>query len=416
MQIYLVGGAVRDRQLGLPVRERDWVVVGATKEELEALGYRRVGRSFPVYLHPETGEEYALARTETKTGPGYRGFETHADKAVTLEDDLRRRDLTINAMAEDADGNIIDPYGGRDDLKNLVLRHVSDAFREDPVRILRVARFAARFSALGFRVADETLEIMREMVSAGEADALIPERAWRETESALGEVRPEVFFEILREVGALAVVYPELDALFGVPQPPRWHPEIDTGVHVLMTLRQAAELTTSTEVRFAVLVHDLGKGTTPKEILPKHTGHEVRSVNLIVGLCERLSVPNRYRELAIPVARYHGLCHRATELRPRTILRILEAVDSFRRPERFAGFLAACEADARGRKGLEDRPYPQAILLRAALDAAREVTARPFMDGGLEGVALGEAIRQARTQAIKGIMRTVPRPAPGDRA
>jgi len=416
MQIYLVGGAVRDRQLGLPVRERDWVVVGATKEELEALGYRRVGRSFPVYLHPETGEEYALARTETKTGPGYRGFETHADKAVTLEEDLRRRDLTINAMAEDADGNIIDPYGGRDDLKNLVLRHVSDAFREDPVRILRVARFAARFSALGFRVADETLEIMREMVSAGEADALIPERAWRETESALGEVRPEVFFEILREVGALAVVYPELDALFGVPQPPRWHPEIDTGVHVLMTLRQAAELTTSTEVRFAVLVHDLGKGTTPKEILPKHTGHEVRSVNLIVGLCDRLSVPNRYRELAIPVARYHGLCHRAAELRPRTILRILEAVDSFRRPERFAGFLAACEADARGRKGLEDRPYPQAILLRAALDAAREVTARPFMDGGLEGVALGEAIRQARTQAIKGIMRTVPRPAPGDRA
>jgi tRNA nucleotidyltransferase (CCA-adding enzyme) len=401
MQIYLVGGAVRDRQLGLPVRERDWVVVGAKKEELEALGYRRVGRSFPVYLHPQTGEEYALARTEKKTGPGYRGFETNADQNVTLEEDLGRRDLTINAMAEDAEGNVIDPYGGRDDLKNRVLRHVSDAFGEDPVRILRVARFAARFSELGFTVADETLEIMREMVSAGEADALIPERAWRETESALGEVRPDVFFEVLRETGALAVVYPEIDALFGVPQPARWHPEIDTGIHVLMALRQAARRSTTTEVRFALLVHDLGKGTTPKEILPKHTGHEIRSVKLIVGLCERLGVPNRYRELAIPVARYHGLCHRAAELRPGTILRILEAVDSFRRPERFADFLAACEADARGRKGLEERPYPQAIFLQAALDAALQVTARPFIDDGLTGEALGDAIRQARTQAIR---------------
>jgi tRNA nucleotidyltransferase (CCA-adding enzyme) len=400
MQIYLVGGAVRDRQLGLPVHERDWVVVGAADGELEALGYRRVGRSFPVYLHPETSEEYALARIETKTGPGYKGFEFNAHASVTLEEDLERRDLTINAMAEDADGSIIDPYGGRQDLEKGLLRHVSEAFREDPVRILRVARFAARFSERGFRVADETLALMRDMVAAGEADALVPERVWRETESALGEDRPEVFFEVMRETGALAVVYPELDALFGVPQPERWHPEIDTGVHVLMCLQQAVRMAASREVRFAVLVHDLGKGTTPKIHLPRHIGHEKRSVELIRPMCARLGVPNRYRDLAIPVARYHGMCHRASELRPKTILNILEGVDAFRRPERFAEFLAACEIDARGRTGLEDQPYPQAAILRSACDAASTVSAEPLVKEGFKDEQLGQAIRDARIRAI----------------
>lgn len=400
MQIYLVGGAVRDQQLGIPIRERDWVVVGAAENELEALGYRRVGRSFPVYLHPDTSEEYALARTETKTGSGYHGFEINAT-GVTLEEDLSRRDLTINAMAQDTDGRIIDPYGGREDLQNRSLRHVSDAFREDPVRILRVARFSARFWDRGFRVADETLSLMRDMVTAGETDALVPERVWRETESALGEDRPDIFFEVLRDVGALAAVYPELDALFGVPQPERWHPEIDTGVHVLMALQQAAALSASREARFAVLVHDLGKATTPESEWPKHIGHEERGVRIIKPLCERLGVPNRFRDLAIIVARYHGLTHRAAELKPRTILKIFEDTDAFRRPERFADFLTACEADARGRTGLEDKPYPQAALLRTALDAAGEVTAEPLVRKGLKDDALGEAIRQARIDAIR---------------
>jgi tRNA nucleotidyltransferase (CCA-adding enzyme) len=403
MQIYLVGGAVRDRLLGLPARERDWVVVGALKGELEALGYRLVGRSFPVYLHPESNDEYALARTESKTGPGYRGFAVDANDAVTLEQDLKRRDLTINAMAEDADGRLIDPYGGRQDIENRLLRHVSEAFAEDPVRILRVARFAARFRELGFRVADETMQLMRDMVTAGEVNALIPERVWRESESALQEVRPDIFFEVLREAGALAVVYPELDALFGIPQPERWHPEIDTGVHIMMALRQAARQKTNSEVRFSVLVHDLGKAATPKHLLPKHAGHEERSVELIKSLCQRLAVPNRYRELAIAVARYHGLCHKVDDLRPATILRILDALDAFRRPDRFADFLAACEADARGRKGLEEQDYPQANRMRVALDIASVVTADPFLDKGLAPEAIGEAIRQARIKAIKNI-------------
>jgi len=401
MQIYLVGGAVRDRLLGLPARERDWVVVGASQGELEALGYRLVGRSFPVYLHPESHEEYARARTESKTGPGYRGFEVDANERVTLEQDLQRRDLTINAIAEDADGQLIDPFGGRRDLGQRLLRHVSPAFTEDPVRILRVARFAARFWELGFRVADETMQLMRDMVSAGEVNALIPERVWRESELALNEVRPDVFFKVLREAGALAVVYPEVDALFGIPQPERWHPEIDTGVHVMMALRQAARQKNTSEVRFSILVHDLGKGSTPKHLLPKHAGHEERSVGLIKKLCQRLAVPNRYRELAIPVARYHGLCHKVVELRPATILQILEALDAFRRPDRFADFLAACEADARGRKGLEGDDYPQANLMRVALEAAAGVTAEPYLDKGLAPEALGEAIRQGRIKAIK---------------
>jgi tRNA nucleotidyltransferase (CCA-adding enzyme) len=408
MQTYLVGGAVRDRLLGLPVAERDWVVVGGSADELEALGYTRVGRSFPVFLHPDTKEEHAMARTETKTGPGYRGFDVRADEHVTLEEDLSRRDLTINAIAEDEVGALIDPYGGQRDIEARVLRHVTDAFREDPVRILRVARFAARFADLGFTVAPETLELMRTMVTAGEADALVPERVWRETERALMEARPDVFLTVLRETGALAIIYPELDALFGVPQPERWHPEIDTGIHVLMCLRIAAQTGASGPARFAVLMHDLGKGTTPADMLPRHVGHEERGVSLIKSLCERIGVPNRYRNLAIHVARYHGMCHRAAELKPKTILKVLEAVDAFRRPETLDEFLIACEADARGRAGLEDRPYPQAMLMRAARDAAAVVNAAALSKEGLQGPAIGEAIRQARTAAITRVVAATP--------
>jgi tRNA nucleotidyltransferase (CCA-adding enzyme) len=405
MQTYLVGGAVRDQLLGLPVRERDWVVVGATPGDLEKLGYRRVGRDFPVYLHPETSEEYALARTERKTGPGYRGFEVHAEPSVTLEEDLRRRDLTINAMAQTADGAIIDPAGGRAHLEARLLHHVSDAFREDPVRILRVARFAARLHELGFRVAPATVGLMRTMVEAGEAAALVPERVWQETASALAEPRPDIYIQVLRDCGALAVVFPEVDALYGVPQPAEWHPEIDTGVHVGLALRQAARLSFSTEVRFAVLVHDLGKGTTPPSEWPRHVGHEQRGADLVKVLSERLAVPNRCRDLGVAVALNHGLCHRALELRPVTLLKLLESLDAFRRHERVTDFLDACEADARGRTGLEGQPYPQRDLVLAAWRAARAVDARavtgPGGTGdGLSGEQIGEALRNARLAAV----------------
>lgn len=400
MQIYLVGGAVRDKQLGLPVREKDWVVVGGTAEALETQGYRMVGKSFPVFLHPETREEYALARTETKTGPGYRGFTIHSDTDITLEQDLKRRDLTINAMAEDSDGTIIDPYGGLQDLNSRVLRHVSDAFREDPLRILRVARFAARYHELGFVVAEDTLELMAQMTAGGETDTLVPERVWRETELTLTEPRPDVFFEILKQCGALAVIYPELDALFGVPQPEKWHPEVDTGVHTMLALKTAAQMSPSSEVRFATLVHDLGKGTTPREQWPGHRAHEQRSVALVQGLCQRLGVPNRYRDLAVHVALYHTLCHRALELRPTTLLRMLEHVDAFRRPNRCEDFLLACTADARGRTGRETAPYPQADLIRQAREAAAGVGAEPFKGQDLTGKALGAAIHKKRIEAI----------------
>jgi tRNA nucleotidyltransferase (CCA-adding enzyme) len=403
MQTYLVGGAVRDRLLGQPTAERDWVCVGATPEEMEAAGYRRVGLSFPVFLHPETGEEYALARTERKTGPGYRGFEVCADPTVTLEQDLQRRDLTVNAMAEGPDGQLIDPWGGERDLRNRVLRHVSDAFREDPVRILRVARFAARFHHLGFRIAPPTRELMAEMVASGEAAALVPERVWKETDTALGTNDPQVFFEVLRDCGALAVIYPELEALFGVPQPPRYHPEIDTGVHLLMALKQAAMLTPSREVRYAVLVHDLGKGTTPPELWPTHPDHELRSMELAGLLSRRIGAPRRYRELAERVARFHGHCHRAIELRPGTIVELLEATDALRRPALFDAFLLACEADARGRTGLEHKPYPQAELLRRARDTAAAVTVADLPDRSLQGEALGKALHDARCRAVAAI-------------
>ncbi|MGN6453106.1 MAG: multifunctional CCA addition/repair protein [Steroidobacteraceae bacterium] len=403
MRVYLVGGAVRDRLLGLPVRERDWVVVGATPEELVRLGYEPVGREFPVFLHPTTHEEYALARQERKVGPGYRGFTTQFAPTVTLEEDLRRRDLTINAMAEDENATLIDPYGGRADLDARLLRHVSEAFVEDPVRILRVARFAARFAPLGFQVADDTLLLMRRLAESGELRTLVPERVWQETERALGEARPEVFFATLRACGALAVIYPEIDALFGVPQPPRWHPEIDTGVHVMLALQYAASHGASGMVRFAVLTHDLGKAQTPKSTWPSHHGHEEFGVPLIEDLCDRLKVPNTHRELAILTARYHTLVHRALELRPETVLTLLENCDALRRPERFAELLLACEADARGRTGREDAPYPQVGYLRRMLTAAAGVTLTESERRDLEGVEIGAEIRRRRLAAISAL-------------
>ncbi len=399
MQTYLVGGAVRDELLGLPPRERDWCVVGATPEEMVDLGYRPVGRNFPVFLHPETSEEYALARTERKTGTGYHGFVFNASPDVTIEEDLGRRDLTINAIAKDPEGGLIDPYGGVKDIKNRVLRHVSDAFVEDPVRILRAAKFAARFHSLGFRLADETVELMRDIVAAGEADALVPDRVWREAESALAGTSVPVFFETLRDCGALAVVFPEIDALFGVPQPERWHPEIDTGVHVLMVLEQATRLSKDVDVRFAALVHDLGKATTDKKALPRHPGHEKRSLKIIRRMCERLPVPNRCRDLALIAAEFHTHCHRAFELRDTTMLKVLERADAFRRPERFEKFLLACEADARGRKGLEDRDYVQADLMRAAFRAAAGVDAAAIAAQATPET-IADAVRRSRAEAI----------------
>lgn len=405
MDVYLVGGAVRDKRLGLPVTDRDYVVVGATPEQMAAAGYKPVGADFPVFIHPETKDEYALARTERKSGRGYKGFTVYAAPDVTLEDDLRRRDLTINAMAETLDGRLIDPFGGARDLENRVLRHVSPAFVEDPVRLLRVARFAARFAARGFRIADETVALMREMVASGEVDHLVPERVWAELERALGEATPSRFFEVLRACDALARVLPEVDALFGVPQPPKHHPEIDTGVHTLLALDAAASLTRDPRVRFATLVHDLGKGTTPRDQWPRHVGHEARGAELVRKLCERLRVPNEYRELAIVVARHHLLCHRMFELRPGTVLELLEALDAFRRPERVDLFATACEADARGRTGLEDNPYPQREALLRAHAAVRAVDtaaiAAACAQEGLTGEAIGARIRERRIAALK---------------
>jgi tRNA nucleotidyltransferase (CCA-adding enzyme) len=406
MRVYEVGGAVRDALLGLPVEERDWVVVGASADELTAQGFRRVGKDFPVFLHPRTGEEYALARTERKTAPGYTGFEFDAAPTVTLEQDLQRRDLTINAIARSDGGEIIDPWSGRADLEARVLRHVSPAFREDPLRVLRVARFAARFAPLGFTIAPATLTLMQEIVAAGEMEALRPERVWQETVKALATERPDVYFEALRDGHALKRVFPEVDALFGVPQPATWHPEIDTGVHTMMALRMAAQLSRSETVRFAVLTHDLGKATTPSDLLPRHHGHEQRSEELLERLCTRFPVPNRFRDLALLVARHHGSVHKAAELKAQTVLRLIMAADGLRQPERFEDMLLACEADARGRKGLENRPYPQGDRVRAALRAARGVdAARVKAARNLDGAALGEALHDERLAAIKAELR-----------
>ena len=406
MEVYLVGGAVRDRLLGRPVHERDWVVVGARPEELERDGFVPVGREFPVFLHPQTKEEYALARVERKVGPGYRGFTTQFAPDVTLEDDLRRRDLTINAMAETPSGEIVDPYGGRQDLEARLLRHVSDAFVEDPVRILRVARFAARYAELGFRVAEETRALMQSMTASGEVDALVPERVWKETERALGEPRPDVFFQTLRSCGALAKIFPELDALHGIPQPAKWHPEVDTGVHVMLVVRYAAGLGAPSSVRFAALMHDLGKALSPRERWPSHRGHEEAGVPLIIELCDRLKVPNEFRELATLTARHHATVHRAAELTPGTLLKLLETTDAFRRPDRFGEFLLACESDARGRAGLESQPYPQREYLLRVRDAAAAVALSEDERRELKGPFLGERIREKRLAAVTVVKET----------
>jgi len=409
LEVYLVGGAVRDALLGLPVGERDYVVVGATAADLIGRGFQQVGKDFPVFLHPHTKEEYALARTERKTAPGYHGFAVHAEPDVTLEQDLERRDLTVNALAEDAEGRVIDPYGGLADLDRRLLRHVSPAFAEDPVRILRVARFAARLDGLGFRVAGETMDLMRSMVAAGEVDALVPERVWQELVRALDDsadgARPARFFEVLRACGALARLLPELDRLWGVPQPARWHPEIDTGVHVMMVLDMAAQLSPLPEVRFAALCHDLGKGTTPVAMLPSHKGHEERGVELLDGVCERLRVPKRFCELARITARFHGMVHRAATLRPGTMLDMLEAVDLFRRPERFEQMLVACEADYRGRTGFGNRPYPQADLLRRCAAAARGVDAGAVAAATDDKRLIPQRLRSARIAEVRAAQR-----------
>ncbi len=398
---WLVGGAVRDHLLGIPLKDRDWVITGATPEILLQQGFKPVGNDFPVFLHPQTSEEYALARTERKTAKGYHGFQFHAAPDVTLEEDLVRRDLTINAMAQDSDGKLVDPFGGHADLQNRLLRHVSPAFCEDPVRILRVARFAARFAPLGFTVADETRQLMADMVQAGEVDALVPERVWQETVRALGEPAPERFFEVLRECGALAVLFPEIDRLFGVPQPAKYHPEIDCGIHALMVLQQAVKLSADAEVRFAALTHDLGKGVTPADILPSHYGHEIQSKRLVTQLCDRLRVPNRFRELAEHVAEYHGHIHKARELRPQTILKVLEATDAFRKPERFAQLLLACEADAKGKLGFEEQPYPQADIFRKALHACQQVDVQAIVRAGFKGIQIREETHRQRVHAIQ---------------
>jgi len=400
MDLYLVGGAVRDKLLNYPFSERDWVVVGATPDELIHKGFQQVGSDFPVFLHPETKEEYALARTERKSGVGYKGFQFFADTSVTLEQDLSRRDLTINAIAEDSEGNLIDPYNGQKDLNDKTLRHVSEAFAEDPLRILRVARFAARYQHLGFTIAEETLSLMTEITASGELQYLTAERVWVETEKALRERSPRTYIEVLRQCNALKVLFPELERLFGVAQRADYHPEIDTGIHVLMALDQATALDNDTAIRFAVLVHDLGKGITPKDVLPKHTGHEERGVQLVNDLCDRLKVPNRYRDLAVSVSRYHLLCHKAPTLRPKTILKILNGVGALRQPEKLAQFIRCCESDARGRLGFENSTYESGIWLTKVFNAIQTIDNQEFIQQGLSGKALGEAIDKKRQQII----------------
>lgn len=400
MKIYLVGGAVRDRLLGLETKDHDWVVVGSTPEEMLNNNYQQVGKDFPVFLHPTTNEEYALARTERKTSPGYSGFSFHAATDVTLEEDLIRRDLTINAIALSDDKNLIDPFNGQADIKARILRHVSPAFVEDPVRILRVARFAARFDYLGFTIADETQKLMTKMVASGEVDALVPERVWQETMRALNEKTPARYFDVLRQCGALKKLFPEVDQLWGVPQPEKHHPEIDTGIHTMMVLTQAAKLSEDPKVRFAALVHDLGKGTTPKYQWPKHIDHESRGVPLVERLCDRYRIPNDYRELAIIVTKYHLHYHRAAELRDKTFLKTLESLDAFRRPERFELFLLACEADSRGRTGYEELHFEQPEIYRRVFNAVKDLNAQELVAQGLKGKEIKEELAKLRLKAI----------------
>jgi tRNA nucleotidyltransferase (CCA-adding enzyme) len=406
MQVYLVGGAVRDQLLGRPVVDRDWVVVGATPDEMIAAGFRPVGKDFPVFLHGQTKEEYALARTERKTGRGYHGFAFHADPGVTVEQDLERRDLTINAIARRDDGSLVDPFGGVDDIRTRTLRHVSAAFAEDPVRLLRVARFAARYAPLGFTVAADTMALMRRMVDDGEVDHLVPERVWTETRKALAEPRPSVFLRVLRDTGALRLLFPEVDALYGVPQRPEYHPEVDTGIHVQLVLDAAAALAPGDAlVGWCALTHDLGKALTPAHVLPRHVMHEQRGIEPVRALSARLKVPAEYAFMAEMVCKHHLNAHMAYELKPATILRLLDALGALRRPERLETFLLACTADKRGRAGSADAPYPQADFLRACRGAAAAVTSQPFVAQGLQGPAIGEAMKKAQTAAIAAVPR-----------
>jgi tRNA nucleotidyltransferase (CCA-adding enzyme) len=401
IQTYLVGGAVRDQLLGLPVKDRDHVVVGATPEDMLQAGYLPVGKDFPVFLHPQSKDEYALARTERKTAVGYHGFSFNTATDVTLEDDLARRDLTINAMAMDQHGQLIDPYGGQQDLANKQLRHVSGAFAEDPVRVLRVARFMSRLAHLGFTVHPDTNQLMKQLVDDGEVASLVAERVWQEIKSSLNQETPSAFFETLRACGALKVILPEIDCLYGIPQTKMWHPEVDTGIHAMLAIDQAKNL--DNDVAFAVMVHDLGKGITPKDVLPSHRGHEAAGVPLVKAVCARFKVPNHYKKLAVLVCRWHLLAHTVVELKPETIEKLFSRLDGYRQPKLVEKFIQACQADATGRWGEEFQRYPQADILRQLFKAARKIDKQPLFDAGLQGRELGEAIRQLRVAAIQSI-------------
>jgi len=404
METYLVGGSVRDHLLGLPIKDRDWVVVGASPEEMINHGYRSVGKDFPVFLHPDTNEEYALARTERKTAPGYKGFAVHAAPDVTLEQDLVRRDLTINAIAQDSNGKLIDPYNGQQDLKNKTLRHVSSAFTEDPVRVLRIARFAARFN---FTIADETKTLIQQMIDAKELEHLVPERVWQELAKALQTKQPSIFFTSLREAGALKALFPEVDRLFGVPQVPKWHPEVDTGIHVMMVIDQAARLSNDIAVIFAALCHDLGKGTTPQDILPQHIGHEERSIKLTEQLCQRIRAPKDIHTLAVKVAEYHTHMHLLMELKPKTILKVITALDAFRKPRQFEQYCLASEADFRGRPGYENADMPNVGIFKQCYEASKAVDVKAIVSQGIEGKAISEALNKQRIHAIDQVMKKV---------
>ena len=400
MQIYLVGGAVRDSLINYPSSENDWVVVGATPEQMTALGYKPVGQDFPVFIHPKTGEEYALARTERKSGHGYKGFEFYTSTEVSLEEDLIRRDLTINAMAQDDEGRIIDPFDGQKDLAHKLLRHVSEAFTEDPLRVLRVARFAARYAHLGFTVAPETMELMKSIVAKGEMEFLVAERVWKETSRALTEQSPQVFFEVLKACNALEVLLPEVDALFGVPQRADYHPEIDTGIHTLMALKAATKLTDCEAIRFAVLVHDVGKAITPEDVLPSHSGHEKRGLPLVKAICDRLTVPNKHRQLAMAVTEFHLLSHRALELKPATLLKLFQSIGAIRSPDKLLDFLTCCEADIKGRAGFENATYPSKDYLLAALKAVNKADISDLVAQGVTGAEIGKQLNQRQIKQL----------------
>jgi tRNA nucleotidyltransferase (CCA-adding enzyme) len=408
MKTYLVGGAVRDNMLGRTVHDRDWVVVGETTESMLAQGFSQVGKDFPVFLHPHSKEEYALARTEQKQGKGYTGFSVNSAADVTLEQDLSRRDLTINAMAMDANNEVIDPFNGQHDLQQRILRHVSPAFVEDPLRVLRVARFAARYAEYGFTIAPDTMTLMRTMVAQGELDHLIPERVWKETSRALLENQPQVFFNVLRECGALKVWLPELDCLWGIPNPAKWHPEIDTGVHTMLVLEQAAKISQDLAIRYAALVHDLGKGLTDPDQWPSHRGHEILGLKPIEQVSERLKVPNDCTQLALLMSEFHSHMHRAFELKPTTILKMFNRCDAWRKASRFEQLIVTCEADARGRTGFEDRDYDQAKFIRKAFEVANQVAVQPIIAAGFNGKDIRKQLDIKRTEAITAVKQSWP--------